>query len=132
MRRPGIDGKGGPVTDSTDPPTEGVARSQSEVYLSNLPEEDRTTFLRSSGAADLEADIRLLRTIITSLLENLRGNYRHFAVLFNVLCRAIGLQIKTRSGRDDVEEAILQAAEDALQGWESDARADSIDQGHRS
>jgi hypothetical protein len=110
------------VTDSTDPPTEGLRGSQTDVYLSNLPEEDRATFLRSSGAADLEADIRLLRTIITSLLENMRGNYRHFAVLFSVLCRAIGLQLKSRSGPSDLEETILQAAEDALQGLEAQAR----------
>jgi hypothetical protein len=114
------------VTDSTDPPTEGVAGSQSDVYLSKLPEEDRATFLRSSGAADLEADIRLLRTVISALLENLRGNYRHFAVLFNVLCRAIGLQNTSRSGRDDVEEAILLAAEDALQVLEGTTQEGSV------
>jgi hypothetical protein len=120
------------VTDSTDPPTDGVAGSQSGVYLSKLPDEDRATFLRSSGDVDLEADIRLLRTIITSLLENMRGNYRHFAVLFGVLCRAIGLQLKSRSGRNDVEEAILQAAEDALQGLEGQARDGSTELEHRS
>jgi hypothetical protein len=115
------------VTDSSAPHDDAVAGSQSDVYLSNLPEEDRAIFLRSSGGSDLEADIRLLRTVITSLLANLKGNYRYFAVLFNTLCRAIGLQIKTRAGREDVEEAILQAAEDALQGLESDGRERTAD-----
>lgn len=127
MRRPGIDVKGGPVTDSTAPNAEGVAGTQSDVYLSNLTDEDRAIFLRTSGDPDLEAEIRLLRTVITSLSANLRENYRHFAVLFNVLCRAIGLQSKPHAGRDDVEEAILQAAEDALRGLEGEARINSAD-----
>jgi hypothetical protein len=108
-------GKGGPVTDSTSP----NADSQSDVYLDNLLEEDRATFLRSSGSPDLEADIRLIRTIITSLSKNLRADPRAFAVLFNVLCRAIGLQGKSSGGKSDIEEAILQAAEEALLELES-------------
>jgi hypothetical protein len=127
VSRPGTNGKGGPVTDSTAPNADGVADSQSDVYLSNLSDEDRAIFLRSSGNPDLEAEIRLLRTVITSLLANLRNNYRHFAVLFNALCRTIGLQIKSRAGREDVEEAILEAAEDALQELESEARQGSAD-----
>jgi hypothetical protein len=67
-----------------------------------------------NGETDLADDIRLLRTVIASLTENLRDNSRHFGVLFNALARAAGLQIKTRGGSDDVEEAILRAADDAL------------------
>lgn len=109
------------MTDSTDPNVERVACSQSDVYLSNLPEKDRATFLRTSGNVDLEADIRLLRTIITSLLEDLCSNYRYFAVLFNALCRVIGLQVKSRASTEDLEEAMLQAAEDALREMEAES-----------
>lgn len=103
------------MTDSTS----ANAHSQSDVYLSNLPVEDRATFLRSSGSPDLEADIRLIRTIIFSLLAKLPKDSRSFAVLFNVLCRAIGLQSKSSGGKSEIEEAILQAAEDALQELET-------------
>ena len=108
-------GKGGPVTDSISP----NAHSQSDVYLSNLPEADRATFLRSSGSPDLEADIRLIRTMISSLSEHVPKDPRQFAVLFNVLCRAVGLQSKSSGGKSEFEEAILQAAEDTLQELES-------------
>ena len=103
------------MTDSTSP----NADSQSDVYLSNLPEADRATFLRSSGSADLEADIRLIRTIISSLSVHVPKDPRQFALLFNVLCRAVGLQSKSNGGKSELEEAILQAAEDTLQELES-------------
>lgn len=108
-------GKGGPVTDSTSP----NADSQSDVYLSNLPAEDRATFLRSSGSADLEADIRLIRTIISSLSDRFSDDPRTFAILFNVLCRAVGLQSKSSGTKSEIEEAILQAAEDTLREMET-------------
>ena len=95
------------------------ADSQSDVYLSILPAEDRATFLRSSGSPDLEADIRLLRTLITSLSKNLKDDPRTFAVLFNVLCRAVGLQSKAGGGKSELEEVLLQAAEDTLREMES-------------
>jgi hypothetical protein len=103
------------VTDSTRPD----ADSQSDVYLSNLPVEHRATFLRSSGSPDLEADIRLIRTIISSLSKHVPKDPRQFAVLFNVLCRAIGLQSKSSGGKSELEEAILRAAEDALRELEN-------------
>ncbi len=103
------------MTDSDSP----NADSQSDVYLSNLPVEDRATFLRSSGSADLEADIRLIRTIISSLSAKFAHDPRALAVLFNVLCRAVGLQTKASGGKSELEEAILQAAEDTLRELES-------------
>ena len=109
------------MTDVSDRSDDGASPSQSDVYLSHLSAEDRAIFLRSSGGADLEADIRLMRTIITSLSSNLGSNHRHFGVLFNALCRAVGLQAKTSGGEREFEEALLQAAEDALRALESEA-----------
>ncbi len=113
------------MTDFRAPHADRAAPSNGDAYFSRLPDEDRATFAGMTGEIDLSDDIRLIRTVIASLLVNLRDNYRHFGVLFGALARAVGLQIKTHSRADDVEDAILQAADDVLRLRSSPDGADA-------
>jgi hypothetical protein len=98
------------VTDSAAPNVD----DSDDIYLSRLNDEDRATYLRASGDADLAREIRLVRTAIAGLSPELQPNLPKLRDMLGVLCRAVGLQVKTQTGATDIEQALLAAADEAL------------------
>lgn len=108
------------MTGSTAP-NDGRDVSNRKAYLSRMSPEDRATYALTTGDADMEDDIRLLRTIIARLLDNVTLYHRQIAALLTVLCRAISLQLKSQVAPDEVELALIEAAEEVLQEMEGTA-----------
>ena len=93
----------------------------SDPYLGGLQPEDRERYLACSGDLDLTDEIRLMRTVLAHLAGDISGNKSTLASHFGVLVRAVSIQASRLAGPGKLEQALLAAAELALDGQRREA-----------
>lgn len=86
----------------------------SSPYEMRLDEEDREIFAAASGDLDLTEEIRLLRTALALLGPDLAGKVREASAALGTLKRLIDTQARLKGSSNEIEQALLDAAERAL------------------
>ncbi len=83
-------------------------------YEMQLDEEDRAIFAAASGDLDLTEEIRLLRTALALLGPDLAGKVREASAALGTLKRLIDTQARLKGSGNEIERALVEAAERAL------------------
>lgn len=103
-----------------------TARDKAALYTSAMTPEDAALVRNASPDSDLEGEIKLLRGIIARLSPDMTANQAIILRVVAILCRAIDLQGKHKGDMSEIEQALLEAAEEALASMERE-KAESGD-----
>jgi hypothetical protein len=91
-------------------------------YRSHLSEEDQKIYDEMSGDPDLSDEIRLTRTIITKLWNQLEEQEITINQALALLCRCITLQLKSGNDASGLEQYLLDQGEQVLIRIDAEAR----------
>lgn len=87
------------------------ADQQPDPYLDRLAPDDREAYRVASPDVDLSSEIRLMRTVLAHLADDLPANHKSITLVLGMLVRAASLHSRQSPDR---ERSLLDAAEDIL------------------
>ncbi len=93
-------------------------------YTMRLDPEDRVIYEAAGGELDLTEEIRLLRTVLALLGPDLAGKVREASTALSTLKGLIDTQAKLNGSSNDVEHALVEAAERVLGSLSGQERGD--------
>ena len=89
-------------------------QTRGDMYLDNLNEDQKRIYSCATSDIDLSPEIRLMRTVLAVLEEDVPRYRASIAQVLTALVRAVAVQARTQSEPSGIEQQISRWTEDAL------------------
>jgi len=99
------------------------------IYIDEMDDKTKDRFGRASPNTKLDEELKLIRTVLASMTDNVNANSKRLSDGLVALLRAAAQEHKQREGTSDLDKVLTEIADKQLQAMEANGPRATLLQG---